>query len=101
LAQRRFQIGRPAVLAQQVGKRLVGELLKRRNAVARQDIERGPGFVVELHPLARHAARSFRPHLIRNCERPAFARPASYGGFESAEARSAKAEAKQSRDHIG
>jgi hypothetical protein len=35
----------------------------------------------------------------RHCEeRPAFARVASYGGFESAEARSAKAEAtKQSR----
>jgi len=54
LAQRRFQIRRPAVLAQQVGERLVGELLKRRHAVARQDVERGPGLVVELHPLARH-----------------------------------------------
>src|ERR1700736_1734868 len=32
-----------------------------------------------------------------HCERPAFARCASYGGLESAEAWSAKAEAKQSR----
>src|SRR5579883_613541 len=55
LPQRRLEIDRPVVLAQEIAERLVGELLKIHHAVARQKVERRPGLLVELHPLAGHA----------------------------------------------
>jgi hypothetical protein len=42
------------VLREQVTKRLVGQLLKIHHPVARQHIERHPGFIIELNALAGH-----------------------------------------------
>ena len=54
LPQCGFQIGRPAVLAQQVTKRLVSQLLEIQHAVTTQQIERLPRFIVELNALSLH-----------------------------------------------
>ena len=40
------------MLAQQVGERLVRQLLERHHAVAPQYVERVPGFEIELNPFA-------------------------------------------------
>src|SRR5262245_30272935 len=51
------------VLLQQIGKGLVGQFLEVPHGVARQQIERVPGLIVDLHSFARHqrAQRSWRP----------------------------------------
>src|SRR5205807_743915 len=54
LAQRRFQVGRAAMLLEQIAERLVRELLKIHHAIARQQIDGLPSGVIELNPLARH-----------------------------------------------
>src|SRR5436309_1044266 len=60
LPQRRLEVGRPVVLAQQVPERLVGQLLKIHHPVAREEIERVPRLVVELDALAGHGGSGFR-----------------------------------------
>src|SRR5262245_40681358 len=60
LAQGGFQIGRSAMFAQQVAERLVGKLLKALHAIVRQQVQRMPGLVVELHPFARHQRATVR-----------------------------------------
>src|SRR5262249_44727623 len=53
-AQCFLEAGRPAVLAQEVAKRFVGELLEILHLIAGQKVERVPGLGIELHALARH-----------------------------------------------
>src|SRR5690242_11834876 len=65
--QRRLQIGRPAVLLEEIAKGFVGELLEIAQAVARQEVERLPGLVVDLNPLARHCALPARPSYRVAC----------------------------------
>src|SRR5687767_10531039 len=50
--ERVFQIDRPTVLGEQVGERLVSQLLERFHAVARIEIERHPGGAIECDALA-------------------------------------------------
>ena len=59
-AQRRAEIDRPSVFLQNIGERLVGQLLKRHHPIMGQKVQRGPAFRVDLHPLARHDALPFR-----------------------------------------
>ena len=66
-AQRLRQVGRPAMFAQEIAKRFVGQFLKILHLVARQQVERLPRFRVELHALARHRLR--HPALRRAWER--------------------------------
>src|SRR5262249_4281466 len=62
LAQCRLEIGRAAVLAQEIAEGFVGEPLEVHPTVVRNQVERVPRRVVELHALARHGDD---PHLWR------------------------------------
>ncbi|MEI8150604.1 MAG: hypothetical protein WCG92_03290 [Hyphomicrobiales bacterium] len=42
------------MLLQQIGESLIGQFLKGRHPIAGEQIERHPGFVVDVDPLARH-----------------------------------------------
>ena len=55
-AERGFEVDGTAVLAQQIGERLVRKLLKSRHAVAGEQVERHPRLVVNGYALAGHAA---------------------------------------------
>src|SRR5215216_5531184 len=57
LPQRLLQIRRALVLLQQVGEGFVRQILEILHAVARQEVDGGPGVVIELNALAGH--RSF------------------------------------------
>src|SRR5689334_23014317 len=46
------------MLAQQIAEGLVGEVLEAQHRIARQEGERMPGLVVDLHTLARHDGSS-------------------------------------------
>src|SRR6266446_733452 len=60
LSQRGTQIGRTAMLPQQVAEGLVGELLPRLHRISRQEVEGLPGFLVEFYQLAPRRRRIFR-----------------------------------------
>ena len=63
LPERGLEVDRAVVLAQQVPEGFLGELLKVHHAVAREEVERRPGLIVELYAFARH--HLFRPPLPR------------------------------------
>ena len=54
LPERGLEVDRAVVLAQEVPEGFVGELLKVHRTVARQEVERRPGLIVELYAFARH-----------------------------------------------
>jgi hypothetical protein len=53
-AQSRAQVNRPAMLFQNIGERFIRQFLERHHAIARQQIERRPALLIQLHALARH-----------------------------------------------
>jgi len=63
LPQGGFEIDGTVVLAQKVPEGFVREFLKIHHPVVRQKVERRPGFIVELEPLAGHRRYSAAPHL--------------------------------------
>lgn len=65
-AQSRAQVNRPAMLFQNIGERFIGQFLKRHHAIARQQIERRPTLVVQLHALAGHLYVTLTRLFLRN-----------------------------------
>src|SRR6185312_2381268 len=59
-AERFFQAGRTAVLLQDVAEGLVRKLLEIHHAVLCQQVERRPGFLVELYAFAGHVSSPCR-----------------------------------------
>src|ERR1700734_111952 len=66
LAQCGAQVDRPAVFFQDIGEGFIGQFLKRHHAVARQQIERRPALLVQLHALAGHCGVSLALFLFWN-----------------------------------
>jgi hypothetical protein len=54
LPQRRLEVDRPAVLAEEIGEGFVSEFLEVPHAVFGKQVEGVPGFLVELDTLAGH-----------------------------------------------
>src|SRR5262245_39566500 len=69
LTQGLLQRDRPMVLLEQIGKRLIGQVLEILHGVPAQQLQRVPGFVVDLNALAGHQ-RSRRPPRSRSPRSP-------------------------------
>src|SRR5262249_911385 len=65
LLERGAQVSRPAMLVEEVAKRLVGKLLPGLHRIARQEINGVPSFFVELNELAPDAGRLLRGRHVR------------------------------------
>src|ERR1700722_9745969 len=81
-AQRGLEVGRAAVLRQQVAERLVGDLLEVLHPVMGQKVECVPGLVVELDALAGHDDTPNRRRPT-DARKPPAARPVPTGGTQA------------------